>query len=94
MITGDAVGAELPRQIERARILVRLHADQTDETKAAVALETLEQRRHIDPGVDLVDRIDIDADTGAEHFPLGAIARNAVNRGQASSTGSWCATSG
>ena len=78
----DAGGAERPRDIERAGILVRLHADQPDQAEAAVALEAREQRRHVDAGVGLVDRLDLDLDVRAEHLPLGAIAGDAVNRGQ------------
>ena len=41
----DAGGAEGSRDIERARILVRLHADQAEQAEIAVVAEALDEFR-------------------------------------------------
>ena len=73
---------ERSRDVERARILVRLHADERDESEIAVAPKTGEQRGDVDAGVGLVDHRDVDGDVGSQHLPLGAIGGNAVNGGE------------
>ena len=73
--------AELPAEIERARILVRLHADQPDHAAAGGA-DALGHRRHIDDGVALVAGVDLDVDVGAEHAVVGALPHQPVDAGE------------
>ena len=65
--------------VERAWILVRLHADQRDEPEIVVAPQARDDRRHVDAGVGFVDRIDIELDIRSQHPPLGAVDRAAVH---------------
>ena len=67
MATAIPAARNGPRDVERARILVRLDADQRDQAEIAVAPEPGEQRRHVDARVGLVDRLDIDGDVRPEH---------------------------
>jgi hypothetical protein len=60
--TGNAGVAERLGDIERTRILVRLHADQRHHAEIVVCLQKAEQRRNVDAGVGLVDDGDVDAD--------------------------------
>ncbi len=75
-------GAELAREIERARILVRLHADQPDET-AAGRSDLRDCALDVDDGVALVKRVDLDIDIGPEHALGGAPREQAVNAREA-----------
>ena len=79
---GDAGLAERPRDIERARILVGLHADQPDHAEAIGLAEPAQELWDVDAGVGLVDDIDLDVDIRPEHLALGAIERHAVQRGE------------
>ena len=72
---------ELPAEIERARILIRLHADQPDHAAAGGA-DALGHRRHIDDGVALVTGVDLDVDVGAEHAVVGAFPHQPIDAGQ------------
>ena len=78
----DAGLAERPRDVEGARILVRLDADQRDKPEIAVPPKAGEQRRHVDAGVGLVDRLDVDGDVRPKDLPLGAVGRDAVDGGE------------
>ena len=78
----NARRAERTRDIERARILVRLHADQRQQPEIVVAAEAADQLRDVDAGIGLVDQVDVDLDIGAEHLPLGAVEREAIDRGE------------
>ncbi len=82
MTTGNARGAERPRDVERARILIGLHADQPDHAEAARFTEAAQQFRHIDAGIGFVDDVDLDIDVGAQHAALRAIERHAMQRGK------------
>jgi hypothetical protein len=75
-------GAELPREIERTRVLVRLHADQPDETSAGRA-DLRDDGFDADDGVALVERIDLDIDVGPEHALCRAVREQAVNAREA-----------
>ena len=80
-------------EIERARKLVRLHADQHHHAGAG----RLDHRREAlgaDAGVGLVEGVDLDVDVVAQHAALGAILGEAVERRRASSTGSASAATG
>ena len=77
----DAALAQRPGEIERARELVRLHADQHHHAGAG----RLDQRREtarVDARVGLVEGMDVDLDVGAEHAPLGAVLGEPVERGE------------
>jgi hypothetical protein len=79
---GNAGGAERPRDVERARILVGLHTDQPDHAESTSFAETAQQFRDIHAGIGFVDNVDVDIDVVAEHAALRAIERHAVERGQ------------
>ena len=78
----NARGAERPCDVERAGILVGLHADERDHAEAVVFAEPAQQLGNVDPGIGLVDDVDLDIDIGAEHPALGAIERHAMERRQ------------
>ena len=71
-----------PRDIERAGILVGLHADQAEQTEVSMLAEAADQLRDIHPGVGLVDDIDIDGNIGTQDLALRAVECEAVNRGE------------
>ena len=60
-----ALLAKLAADIERARKLIRLNADQSDHS--AVGENTFRNRRKIDDGVALVVDLELDVDVGAEN---------------------------
>ena len=81
----DAPDASSPesgaRDIERARRLVRLHADQQNHAVAG----GLDQRGNFigpDPSIGLVENVEFDLDIVAEHAALGAFLGNGVNAGE------------
>jgi len=65
--------------VEGARILVGLNADERNKPKSAVTPKASEQRRHVDAHVCLVDHLDVDGDVRPKDLPLGAIGRDAVH---------------
>ena len=73
---------ERSRDVEGARILVRLDADERDQPEIAVTSKTGEKRGYVDARVRLVDHLDVDGDVRPENLPLGAIGRNAVDGGE------------
>ena len=77
-----AGGAQCPRKIERARILVRLHPDQPDETTVGCA-DLPDRVFDVDDGVALVERVDFDIDIGPKHAPGGAFGKQPVNAREA-----------
>ena len=79
---GQSGLAERPGNIERARILVRLHPNQGYEPEIAVALELFQQPGNVDAGVGLVDCDDVDGDAGSKHLARRAVAGDAVDSGQ------------
>ena len=81
MTTGDPKRAELPPEIERARKLVRLHADQPDHAAAGGA-DALGRCGHVDDGVALVAGIDLDVDVGTEHAVIGALPHQPIDAGE------------
>ena len=78
----DGGFAEGLGDIERARVLVRLHADQAEQAEIAVLAEALDQFLDIDPGVGLVDDVDVDLDVLTEDVSLGRIERQPVDGGE------------
>src|SRR5579862_2403489 len=77
----EAERAELAAEIERARKLVRLHADQPHHAAAGGA-DALGHRRHIDDGVALIAGIHLDVDVGAEHAVVGTLPHQAIDAGE------------
>jgi hypothetical protein len=65
--------------VEGARILVGLNADERNKPKIAVTPKASEQRRHVYAHVCLVDHLDVDGDVRPKDLPLGAIGRDAVH---------------
>jgi hypothetical protein len=74
--------AQRPREVERARKLIRLHANQTHHAEAIVALELLDDVLDVDPGIGLVHRADVDRDIGAEHVTVGCILGESIDSGE------------
>ena len=74
--------AERSGDVEGARVLVRLDADESDQSEIAVAPKTGEKRGYVDVGVRLVDHRDVDGDVRPKNLPLSAIRGNAVNGGE------------
>ncbi len=68
-----AGGAQRPGDVERARKLVRLHADQADQAEPAVAGKLANDLFRPDACVGLVDRRDVDRDVGPKHLTLRRI---------------------
>src|ERR1700722_18720930 len=80
MTTGSPSALDLGRQF-RARILVRLHADQTHHAAAGGA-DAFGHGRHIDDGVALVAGFDLDIDVGAERAVVGALPHQPIDAGE------------
>ena len=78
----DTGGADRPRNVERAGILVRLHADETEQAEVAVFAEAADQLRDIHAGVGFIDHVDIDRNIGTEHLAFRGVEREAVNRSE------------
>ena len=78
----EAVGAEPAGEIERARKLVRLHADQADHAGAGVT-DAFGHALDIDDSVALVASLDLDRDIGAERALLRALFDQAMDAGEA-----------
>src|ERR1700726_3795772 len=68
--------------MQRARILVRLHADQADKTEIAVGAHLGNDALDAYARIGLVDGDDVDIDIGPEHVALRAIVDQAVHRRQ------------
>ncbi len=79
---GQPAFAEFTAEIERARILVRLHADQPDHAAAGGA-DALRHALDIDDGVALVAGLDLDIDVGTEHALVGALLDQPIDAGEA-----------
>ena len=77
-----AGGTERAGNVEGARILVRLYTNQRNQPEVAVATKPLEQFRHIDARVRLINCLDGDRNIRSENLALCAIRRNAVHGGQ------------
>jgi len=78
----DAEHAELASEIERARTLVRLRADQADHA-AAGGTDTLTDAVDIDDGVALVASLNLDFNIWAEHVLACALLDEPVDAGEA-----------
>jgi hypothetical protein len=69
---GDAQRPKFAAEIERARKLVGLHADQADHAAAGFA-NALGDGAHIHEVVALVEGFDLDLGIGTEHMRLRAM---------------------
>ena len=79
----DARGAQRPGDVDGARKLVGLHADQADQPAAAARRGSARMiALGPDARVGLVPDRDPDLDVVAQHAPLGAVEREAVQRRQ------------
>src|SRR3984957_12039036 len=76
-----ALLAKLSRNVERARKLIRLDADQGDH--AAIREDSLRDGRKINDGVAFVVDLELDLDVGAEHVVVRAFAQQSVDTGEA-----------
>jgi hypothetical protein len=74
--------AKFPAEIERARKLVRLHADQTDHAAAGVA-DALGDRAHVYEVVAFIAGFDLDLSIGTEHALLGTVFHQRIDAGEA-----------
>ncbi len=70
------------RDMQRARILVGLHADQADETEIIVGAHFRDDAVDAHARIGLVDGDDVDLDIGTQDFALGAVVEQAVDAGQ------------
>jgi hypothetical protein len=70
------------RDVKRARVLVRLNADQRDQAEARMTLEAGKERGQVDAGIGLIDSHDLDVDIGPKHLPFSAIGGYAINGGE------------
>ena len=77
---GNARGAQRPRDIDGARKLIGLHADQPDQPAASALAYLLDDRDGPDAGVRLVPGGDADLDVLAQHPASRAIQRKSVQR--------------
>src|SRR5262245_32667290 len=68
--------------VERAGILVRLHAHDPDQAEPVVPTKLREQLLDFHARVDLVDHRDVDGGVGSEHLALPRIAAQAVKHGE------------
>jgi len=71
-----------PCDVERARELVRLHADQPDHAEIVMLPELREDVFDSDSSVGFVERRDVDRDVVAEHVARGRVHRQCVDAGQ------------
>jgi hypothetical protein len=72
----DAGGTERAGNIEGARILVRLYANQRNQPEVAVTTKPVEQISHIDARVRLINCLDGDRNIRSENLALCAIGCN------------------
>jgi len=75
----DAGRAQRLGDMQRTRILVRLHADQADKAEIAVVAHVGDDAVDAHPGIGFVNRRDLNVDIGPENLPLGAIVEQAVD---------------
>ena len=75
----QALGAELPGEVDRARILVRLDADEPDQRSPAPALEIANDLARHDAAVGLVVGLDGEIDAGPQHLPTAGVLGEAVH---------------
>ena len=74
--------AQRPRDVERARKLVRLHADQSHHPEIVVAFELRDDVLDTHARVGLVRRCDVDGDIRTERLPFDGVAGQRIDRRQ------------
>ena len=74
--------AELPGEIERARELVRLHADQRNERPATVALQRPDNPGRLNPAIGLIICRDGYVDIWSKNLSAAAVLRKTIEAGQ------------
>ena len=74
-----ALLAQRPRNIERAGKLVRLHADNANESQAAVLRDAPRDRSRLHSRVGFIDRENIDGKRGAEDLARGSAHGKAID---------------
>jgi hypothetical protein len=79
---GNAGSPQRPGDMQRARILIGLHADQADKTEIAIGAHGGDDAIDAHPRIGLVDGGDFDLDIGAEYLALGAIVDEAIDAGE------------
>ena len=78
MTHGDAQLPKFTAEIERARKLIGLHADQTDHAAAGFA-NALGDGAHIDEVVALIEGFDLDLGVGTKHVRLRAMLKQRID---------------
>ena len=73
---------ELAGEVDGARELVALHADQANQRLAAAALDIGDNAIGAHPRVGLVERLDLDVDIRPEDAALAAILPQAIEGSQ------------
>jgi hypothetical protein len=74
--------AERAGDVERARILIRLHTHQTDHPESVMAPDQVDDVLGLDAGVGLVDGGQIDVDVGAKHVAGGRFRCQRIDAGE------------
>ena len=75
---GDPCVPKRTCDVESARTLVRLNADECNKPEIVVEPKASEDRRDIDACVRFIDRLDVDGDIRPKDLPIGAIGCNSV----------------
>ena len=75
-------GQELPRQVDGARKLVGLHADQTDQRPAALLADLADDPVRAYAPVGFVVGMQADFDAGSQHVAALGVHRQAVEAGE------------
>ena len=75
---GNSSCPERSCNVEGPGILVRLNAHQRNNPEIAATLKSGEQGWHVDAGICLVDRLDIDNNVRPKNPPLCGIGCNSV----------------
>ena len=78
----DAGLAQRFGDVQRARILVRLHADQADKAEILVGAHVGDDAVDAHPRIGLVDGGNLDVDVGPENPALRAVVEKAIDAGQ------------
>jgi hypothetical protein len=79
---GETCPDELPGEVDGARELVALDADQTDQALAAAAADIARYAVGPNTGIGLVERLQDDLDIRAKHLASTAIVSETIERGE------------
>src|SRR5262249_41576726 len=78
----DSCRAQRAREIERARILVRLHTDQRNKAECPVPPKPGQNLAEVDARVRLVDDREVEVDLRSQHRTVRRITRDAMDDGE------------